>query len=65
MAGPTKVTRTFRTTFDLTGLDPTTAVINGLWGVDVFGEDMLLNGVSLVTLSRFTDTQTSRTYTPS
>ncbi len=43
---PHKVTRTFRTTFDLTGFDPTTAVINGLWGVDNFGEDILINGIS-------------------
>ena len=43
---PNKVTRTFRTTFDLTGFDPTTAVINGLWGVDNFGEDILINGIS-------------------
>ena len=43
---PNKVTRTFRTTFDLTGFDPTTAVINGLWGVDNYGEDILINGIS-------------------
>ena len=43
---PDYVDRTFRTTFDLTGLDPTTAVIDGLWGVDNLGEGILLNGVS-------------------
>jgi hypothetical protein len=44
---PIKVTRTFRTTFDLTGLDPTTATINGLWGTDNEGLDIVLNGTSL------------------
>lgn len=44
---PINVVRTFRTTFDLTGFDHTTAVINGLWGVDNVGEDILINGVSL------------------
>lgn len=36
---------TFRLTFDLTGFDPTTAVITGSWGVDNTGE-ILLNGQS-------------------
>lgn len=39
-------TYTFTTTFDLTGLDATTAVLNGLWGADNQGLDILLNGVS-------------------
>ncbi len=34
---------TFRLTFDLTGLDPATAVLSGSWGVDNFGF-LLLNG---------------------
>lgn len=38
-------TFTFSTTFDLTGLDPATAVINGLWGTDNQGLDIVLNGV--------------------
>jgi hypothetical protein len=41
---PINVTRTFRTTFDLTGLDPSSAVLNGLWGVDNIGF-VYLNGV--------------------
>jgi len=47
---PTNVTRTFRTTFDLTGFDHTTAAISGLWGTDNEGLDILLNGVSLLDL---------------
>ena len=43
---PTGVTRTFRTTFDLTGFDPGSALINGLWGTDNIGVDILINGVS-------------------
>ena len=43
---PVNVTRTFRTTFDLTGFDHTTASIAGLWGTDNTGEDILINGVS-------------------
>lgn len=43
---PTNVTRTFRTTFDLTGFDISTAVIVGEWGVDNIGLDILINGVS-------------------
>ncbi|KRB98011.1 hypothetical protein ASE11_14465 [Hydrogenophaga sp. Root209] len=39
-------TFTFTTTFDLTGLDAATAVLNGLWGADNQGLDILLNGVS-------------------
>jgi hypothetical protein len=44
---PINVDRTFRTTFDLTGFDNTTAVINGMWGVDNIGLDILINGTSL------------------
>jgi hypothetical protein len=43
---PGSVTRTFRTTFDLTGLDSSTAEIDALWGTDNQGLDILLNGVS-------------------
>ena len=43
---PVKVTRTFRTTFDLTGLDPNTASISGKWAVDNRGLDILVNGIS-------------------
>ena len=34
----------FAIDFDLTGLDPATAVIQGLWSVDNTGSDILLNG---------------------
>lgn len=43
---PGSVTRTFRTTFDLTGMDPLSAVINGRWSTDNQGNDILVNGVS-------------------
>lgn len=43
---PINVTRTFRTTFDLTGFDETSAIINGAWGTDNQGLDILINGVS-------------------
>jgi uncharacterized repeat protein (TIGR01451 family) len=36
----------FRTTFDLTGLNPSTAVITGQWTTDNNGVDILINGVS-------------------
>ena len=39
-------TYTFTTAFDLTGLNASTAVLNGLWGADNQGLDILLNGVS-------------------
>ncbi len=38
---------TYKTTFDLTGFDPTKATITGKWAVDNTGVDILLNGVSL------------------
>ncbi len=38
------VVRTFRTTFDLTGLDVATANITGQWASDNFGGDILING---------------------
>jgi len=36
----------YRTTFDLTGLDPATATISGIYGSDDFVTDVILNGVS-------------------
>src|SRR5438034_8476854 len=42
---PTFVTRTFRTTFDLTGLHPSTASISGRWATDNAGLNILVNGV--------------------
>ncbi|MBX9579709.1 MAG: hypothetical protein K2X87_05315, partial [Gemmataceae bacterium] len=39
-------TYVYRTTFDLTGLDPSTAVITGGWSTDNNGVDILINGVS-------------------
>ena len=38
---------TFRTTFDLTGFDFTTAAITGGWATDNAGVDIKLNGVSM------------------
>ena len=43
---PTSVTRTFETSFDLTGYDVTSAKISGVWGTDNFGLDILINSVS-------------------
>ncbi len=43
---PGSVTRTFRTTFDLTGFNPNDVRINGFWAVDNNGLDILLNGAS-------------------
>jgi hypothetical protein len=43
---PTNVTRTFRLTFDLTGLDPSTASISGTWATDNTGLNILINGQS-------------------
>lgn len=37
---------TYRTTFDLTGLDPFTAAITGRWATDNPGLDIRINGVS-------------------
>jgi hypothetical protein len=38
---------TYRTTFDLTGFDETTAMIAGLWATDNTGIDILINGTSV------------------
>lgn len=43
---PANVTRTFRLSFDLTGLDASTASISGFWSTDNFGLDILINGLS-------------------
>ncbi|MAU41040.1 MAG: hypothetical protein CMF31_05400 [Kordiimonas sp.] len=43
---PINVNRTFRLTFDLSGLDHTSANISGLWAVDNRGLDILINGNS-------------------
>ena len=36
----------YQTTFDLTGLNPATAVLIGQWATDDAGSDILINGVS-------------------
>ena len=43
---PINVTRTFRTTFDLTGLNHANVSVSGTWSTDNFGNDILINGVS-------------------
>jgi hypothetical protein len=43
---PVHVTRSFQTTFDLTGLDETTASLAGQWAADNTGLDILINGAS-------------------
>jgi len=40
-------TFTYRTTFDMTGLNPQDARIEGQWAVDNAGSDIVLNGTSL------------------
>ena len=40
-------TRTFRTTFDLTGFDPNTASITGQWAADDYLDAININGVSI------------------
>jgi len=40
---------TYRTTFDLTGLNPATAVITGQWATDDRGLSVLLNGADTLT----------------
>jgi hypothetical protein len=44
--GPGGISLTFQLTFDLSGLDPDTAVITGRWGVDNIGS-IFLNGSSV------------------
>jgi PEP-CTERM motif len=43
---PTNTTLRFRTTFDLTGFDFTTASVNGSWAVDNTGINVYLNGTA-------------------
>lgn len=43
---PINVTRTFRMSFDLTGLLPGTASLAGSWATDNFGDDIKINGTS-------------------
>ena len=45
---------TYRTTFDLTGLNPSTAAITGHWSTDNNGLDILINGTSLGFTTSFT-----------
>jgi hypothetical protein len=45
----------YQTTFDLTGLNPATAVLIGQWATDDAGSDILINGVSTgITAAGFT-----------
>jgi hypothetical protein len=48
---PLNVTLTFRTTFVLNGLDPTTASISGSWATDNYGLSVALNGHDLAITS--------------
>jgi len=41
-----EATYIYRTTFDLTGIDPSAVVIAGKWATDNFGLDILINGSS-------------------
>jgi hypothetical protein len=43
----------YQTFFDLTGLNPATASLSGLWTTDDFGLDILINGVSTGNTSMF------------
>ncbi|MCY3013638.1 MAG: autotransporter-associated beta strand repeat-containing protein [Planctomycetota bacterium] len=36
----------YRTTFDLTGIDPASVSISGMWAADDFGVEILINGMS-------------------
>lgn len=49
---------TYRTTFDLTGFDISTAAITGGWSTDNNGVDILINGISLGYTTSFTQFQT-------
>jgi hypothetical protein len=52
-------TYVFRTTFDLTGLNPLTASISGGWSTDNNGSSVLLNGVNTgIAATSFTQFQT-------
>jgi len=43
---PANVTRTFSTSFDLTEFDLSSVEVNGSWGADNQGLDILINGTS-------------------
>jgi len=45
LSGPVG-TYTYRVSFDLSGLNPRTASISGLWSMDDVGQDILINGIS-------------------
>lgn len=45
----------YRTTFDLTGLDPNTASITGNWAIDNQGLDVLINGISTGIAHKYND----------
>ncbi len=53
----------FRTTFDLTGLNPASATITGQWLADNTGTNILLNGVSTSFTSPGTDYNTPSGFT--
>jgi hypothetical protein len=50
---PTNVTRTFRTTFNLTGFDPSTASITGQWAADDYLDAIKINGVSIGAITNY------------
>jgi hypothetical protein len=45
---------TYTTTFDLTGLNPATAILNGIWTTDNNGGNIILNGNNLGFTTSFT-----------
>jgi hypothetical protein len=53
-SGPTGL-YLFRTTFDLTGLDPSTASLSGKWSTDNNGLDILINGSGTGNTTGFAD----------
>ena len=50
--GTTNTPYTYELTFDLTGYDPASAVLSGLWGVDNFGS-ITLNGLAPIGTGTF------------
>jgi hypothetical protein len=61
-SGDTPGISTYRTAFDLTGFDPSSAVISGQWSAADFGQDILVNGVS--TGLSFTEENAFMTFHP-
>lgn len=45
---PVNVIRRFETTFDMTGLDLSTATLNGRWAADNTGLNIFINGIDIV-----------------